>query len=80
MKKGRKFIEFTEGPSKIRQGGLNYKPRQIKPRMYETCGERCPLKIFGTYVSKRPLLKKTSGPLYLTTIDNPKMTTFGTKI
>ena len=40
--------------------------------MYETCSERCPLKIFEMYVSKRPLLKKTSGPLYLTSIDNPK--------
>lgn len=70
--KYRKYIQFNEGPSKTRQGGLNFKPRQIYPRMYETGGGRCPLRFFETYVSKRPNLNRNTGPLYLAPIDNPK--------
>ena len=70
--KGRRYVQFIEGPSKTRQGGLNFKPRQINPRMYETGCERCPIKFFELYVSKRPMFKKSTGPFYLAPIDNPK--------
>ena len=69
---GRKFVSFIEGPSKTRQGGLNFKPRHIHPRMYAIEGDRCPVRYFELFKSKRPEQLKESGPLYLAVIDNPK--------
>ena len=40
--------------------------------MYETGGNRCPLKFFKLYISKRPFNMKDTGALYLAPIDNPK--------
>ena len=40
---GLEFVEFAEGPTKTRPGGLNAKPRQFQPRMFQTGGERCPV-------------------------------------
>ena len=36
---GLEFVEFAEGPTKTRPGGLNAKPRQIQPKMFQTGGE-----------------------------------------
>ena len=36
---GLEFVEFAEGPTKTRPGGLNAKPRQFQPKMFQT-GER----------------------------------------
>ena len=37
---GLEFVEFTEGPTKTRPGGLNAKPRQFQPKMFQTGAER----------------------------------------
>lgn len=69
---GRKYVQFIEGPSKTRQGGLNYKQRNINPRMYGNGGDRCPVRLFELYKAKRPAELRNSGPLFLAVIDNPK--------
>ena len=62
--KGRKYMSFDEGLTKTRKGGLNFKPRLISPKMYEST-ENCPVQLFLLYKSKHPLSLRNSGPLYL---------------
>lgn len=62
---GLEFVEFAEGPTKTRPGGLNAKPRQFQPKMFQTGGERCPVGLFRQYISRRPPSLKTSGAFYL---------------
>ena len=62
---GLEFVEFAEGPTKTRPGGLNAKPRQFQPKMFQTGGERCPVALFRKYISRRPPNLRTSGPFYL---------------
>ena len=64
------FVEFAEGPTKTRQGGLNSKPRQFQPRMFKTGGERCPVKLFREFVSRRPQTMQECGPFYLSIKNN----------
>ena len=59
------FVEFAEGPTKTRPGGLNAKPRQFQLRMFQTSGERCPVALFRQYISRRPPNLRTRGPFYL---------------
>ena len=62
---GLEFVEFIEGPTKTRPGGLNAKPRQFQPKMFQTGGEKCPVALFRQYISHRPPNHRTSGPFYL---------------
>ena len=45
-KNGRYYISYTEGLTKTRNKGLNFKPRLISPKMYENKTERCPVAFF----------------------------------
>ena len=36
------FVEFAERPMKTRPGGLNGKPRQFQPKIFQTGGQTCP--------------------------------------
>ena len=62
---GLEFVEFAEGPTKTRPGGLNAKPRQFEPKMFQTGGERCPVALFRQYINRRPRNLRASGPFYL---------------
>ena len=62
---GMEFVQFTEGPTKTRQGGLQSKNRDFQPRMFSVGGERCPVAIFKQFVERRPLNMRWSGPFYL---------------
>ena len=62
---GLEFVEFAEGPTKTRPGGLNAKPRQFQPKMFQTSGERCPVALFRQYINRRPRNLRASGPFYL---------------
>ena len=62
---GQEFVEFAEGPTKTRPGGLNAKPRQFQPKMFQTSGERCPVALFRQYINRRPRNLRASGPFYL---------------
>lgn len=69
---GRQFVSYNEGVTKTRKGGLNYQERLIKPKMYASHDENCPVKIFLLFKSKRPESLRENGPLYLSPIDKPK--------
>ena len=67
---GRKCIEFYEGPTKCRGGGLKHVDRVTTPKMIETGCDRCPVALFELYMSKRPMILKDSGRFYLTPKNN----------
>jgi len=69
---GRKYYVLKNGPEKNHQGGLNCNHRLVQPKMFETRTKRCPVNILSSYLSKRPKILKSSGPLYLAVIDKPK--------
>jgi len=48
------YITYEENPTKTRQGGLRKKRRVVQPKMFATGGERCPVKLFKTFLSRRP--------------------------
>ena len=62
---GIEFVEFAEGPTKTRPGGLSAKPRQFQPKMFQTGEGKCPVALFRQYISRRPPNLRTSGPFYL---------------
>ena len=62
---GVEFVQFTEGQTKTRQGGLHTKHRDFQPRMFALVGERCPVALFKQFVTRRPQKLKTTGPFYL---------------
>lgn len=67
------FVTYNDvKPTKTRPGGLRSNRRPQRPRMYATGTERCPVEIFRKYLSHRPEGLQNKGPLYLSTISNPK--------
>ena len=62
---GMEFVQFTEGLTKTRQGGLQSKNRDFQPRMFSVGGERCPVALFKQFVEQRPLNTRWSGLFYL---------------
>ena len=48
------YVTFSEAITKIRQSGLCEKYRVQIPKMFETRNDGCPVKIFRTYLAKRP--------------------------
>ena len=69
---GVEFVQFTEGLTKTRQGGLHTKHRDFQPGMFAVGGERCPVALFKQFVSRRPQNLKTTGPFYLSIKTNRK--------
>ena len=70
---GNKFITFREGMTKTRGGGLHKKERLVVPKMFESGDrERCPVMIFETFLSRRPLQLRNTGSLYLAIIGKPQ--------
>ena len=53
------------GITKTRQSGLHQKGQLELPKMLETQSERCPVKLFQKYLSKRSVGIEKSGPFYL---------------
>ena len=62
---GRRYISYTEGLSKTRNKGLDFKPRLISPKMYENKTERCPVAFFLLFKSKRPVELRNMAPFTL---------------
>ena len=40
---GLEFVEFAEGPTKTRLGGLSAQPKQFQPKMFHTGEGKCPV-------------------------------------
>ena len=70
---GMEFVQFTEGPTKTRQGELQSKNRDFQPRMFAVGGERCPVALFKQFVERRPLNMRWSGPFYLSIKTNRRL-------
>ena len=70
-KNGRRYISYTEGLTKTRNKGLNFKPSLISPKIYDNKTERCPVASFLLFKSKCPVELENTGPFYLSVIDAP---------
>ena len=66
------YVEWVEGPTKTRQGGLREMDRWLPQKLFATDGERCPVRFLEQILSKRPKNLNRAGPLFPTT---PKATT-----
>ena len=74
---GREYVMWvTERGSKTRTGAKDKMPeRHFNPRMYATNTERCPVKMYKTYLDRIPESKRsTDSPFYLAYICKPKTT------
>ena len=70
--RGTEYVRLADGMiSKTMQCGLRDKHRLEKPFMFENQQSVCPVTLLKFYISKRPLEMKSTGPLYLSPIDNP---------
>ena len=70
---GSEVVEFREGPTKARSGGLTISRRTTPQAMYSTDGGKTdPVRLFKLWLSKRPDGMKDKGPLYLSVINRPK--------
>ena len=65
------YVASSEGITKTRQSGLRDKYRIQMLKMFETRNDRCPVKIFRTYLAKSPADLRISGLFYLAVIYNP---------
>ena len=70
---GMEFVQFTEGPTKTRHGGLQSKNRDFQPRTFSVEGERCPVALFKQFVEQRPLNMRWSGPFNLSIQRNRRL-------
>ena len=52
---GMEFAQFTEGPTKTRQGGVQSMNRDFQLRMFSVGGEMCPVALLKQFVERRPL-------------------------
>ena len=72
---GREYVMWvTERGSKTRTGGKDSMPEHyFDPRMYATNTDRCPVKMFKTYIDRKPEpMKQPESPFYLAQIINLK--------
>ena len=66
------FVEWVEGITKTRQGGLSKTERRLPQRMFSQGNDRCPVRFLELLISKRPPQLRNSGPLYLRPLDQPR--------
>ena len=66
------YVQWTEGLTKTRKGGLNKPTRRIQQRVFAVGGARCPVKLLEMMLSKHPEELKMTGLLYLTPLRKPK--------
>ena len=66
------IVEWVEGPTKTRQGGLTKMDRRLPQKMFATGDERCPVKLLEKLISLRPPSLKQSAPLYLRPLEKTK--------
>ncbi|XP_078371377.1 uncharacterized protein KIAA1958-like [Oculina patagonica] len=59
-----RYVKFSEGPTKTRQGGLRVKQRAVHPKMFATGDEKCPVMLFEEMIKRRPPDMKTNGGFY----------------
>ena len=57
------YIEWTDGLTKTRQGGLVKQDRRVPQKLFPSNTEHCPVNLFKLLISKRPADLCTHGPL-----------------
>ena len=65
------YVEWVEGLTKTRQGGLSKTERRLPQKMFAHGGSRCPVKFLELLITKRPQKLRSSGPLYLRPLESP---------
>ena len=65
-----KYVTFKEEPTKTRQGVQRIAQRAVKPQMFATGGERCPVVLFEEMISRHPPELKLHGLFHLTCLSN----------
>ena len=65
-------VEWVEGLTKTRQGGLSKMDRRLPQKLFAQGGDRCPVKFLELLISKRPESLRATGPLYLRPLDRPR--------
>jgi len=66
-------VEWVEGLTKTRQGGLSKMERRLPQRLFVQGGsDRYPVYFLQLLISKRPPNLKNTGPLYLRPLDKPR--------
>ena len=74
---GTEVVEFREGSTKTRNGGLTNWRRTTPQAMFNTDGGKSdPVRLFKLWLSKRLEVMKNTGPLYLSIINRPKSADF----
>ena len=66
------YVEWTEGITKTRQGGLHKPGRMMAQKAFAVGGPKCPVALLEKMIAKRPPSLKNSGPLYLQPLRKPK--------
>ena len=65
-------VEWVEGLTKTRQGGLSKIERRLPQKMFAQGGDHCPVKFMELLISKRPQKLRKTGPLYLRPLEQPR--------
>ena len=65
------YVEWVEGLTKTRQGGLSKTERRLPQKMFAHGGSRCPVKFLELLITKRPQKLRSSGSLYLRPLESP---------
>lgn len=65
---GTEYLQFNERSTKTRQGDNPKDIRKVSPKIWATGSERCPVKCFQIYASKRPVdFCRREDPFYIAT-------------
>ena len=68
-------VDWVEGSTKTRPGGLTKTDCRLPQRLFSQGGERYPFMFLQLMISKRPDIMKDCGPLYLRPLDSPQQDT-----
>lgn len=74
------YVEWVEGITKTRKGGLQKPDRRLKQRVFATGDARCPVAALEALVSHRPKELRARGPLYLQPSQHPEEEQWFTKM
>ena len=65
------YVDWVEGITKTRQGGLVKEDRRPPQRVHYQGRDRCPVKLLELVISKCPIELKNCGSLYLKPLNTP---------
>ena len=66
------YVEWVEGVTKTRQGGLTKMDHRLSQKLFATDDEWCPVRFLEQLISKRPKSLSNVGPLYLQPLQKPQ--------